>query len=229
MTFRFRNAPAIFQRSMDNLLRDEIDENIVKLMIDDILIASKTVDEHFDHLRRIITKIGKANLKLNWKKCIWFSQEMNYAGHHITSIGITLQKKFQKKLMDIPRPKTRQQPQSLLGLLNYARKYIPNYASISKPLQRIIVSENLKEKENGFRHYESDPSIEWTCEQERAWEEVLRVLKLPLFLGIADHAKPYHVFTDASQYGAGWAFTQYCESTTTKGKVETIYHVIRCG
>lgn len=108
MPFGFCNAPAIFQRGMDQLLREELDENIVMLMIDDILIASKTEEEHKKHVKRVVLKLTSANLQLNWKKCIWFSDTISYAGHRITKEGITLLPKFSKKLSDIPRPKNRQ-------------------------------------------------------------------------------------------------------------------------
>lgn len=62
-----------------------------------------------------------------------------------------------------------------------------------------------------------------------AWEKVIEILQLPPYLCKADPTKAYHVFTDASLYGAGWALTQLLERKTTQGKTKTTYHVIRCG
>ena len=90
MPFGVKNAPAVFQRLMQNVLsnvKGDADKYFVDMYLDDIIIFSETLSEHFSHIRKVLQCFKKANLKLNPKKCRFCCSEVEYLGHIVAPHG----------------------------------------------------------------------------------------------------------------------------------------------
>ena len=87
MPFELCNAPATFQRLMNKILRPYISK-FVKVYLDNVIIYSRSREEHIKHVRAVLQKIREANLKLKPSKCKWFEQKLTFVGHRIGINGI---------------------------------------------------------------------------------------------------------------------------------------------
>ncbi|MGL5708711.1 MAG: reverse transcriptase family protein, partial [Aeromonas sp.] len=130
MPFGLANGPATFQRLIDHILREEKWKFVVAYL-DDIIVFSKTMEEHELHLKVILTRLKKAGLKLNKKKCEFFKTELKILGHVVNEGGVKMDPERIKAIQNCELPKTIKQMQSFLGLVSYCRKFIPNLAGIS--------------------------------------------------------------------------------------------------
>ncbi|MGL5772166.1 MAG: reverse transcriptase family protein, partial [Bacteroidales bacterium] len=133
MPFGLANGPATFHRLIDHILREEKWKFVVAYL-DDIIVFSKTMEEHELHLKVILTRLKKAGLKLNKKKCEFFKTELKILGHVVNEGGVKMDPERIKAIQNCELPKTIKQMQSFIGFVSYCQKYIPNLAGISSPL-----------------------------------------------------------------------------------------------
>ena len=132
MPFGLINAPATFQRLMDNILRDTT--NFVVWYIDDICVFSKTWNDHLLHLETVLTKLQDAQLTLQLTKCVFAAPSCDFLGHHVAEEVISPQKAKTASIENFKQPKTKNDACSFLGLVSYYRRYISNFSAISSPL-----------------------------------------------------------------------------------------------
>ena len=104
MPFRLMNAPASFQRFINEVLGEHLDIFTITYL-DDILIFSENYDEHIEHVRKVLKKIENTKLQLKLKKCEFHVQETEFLGHWITTDGIQMDKHKIKAIQDWPEPK----------------------------------------------------------------------------------------------------------------------------
>lgn len=133
MPFGLKNAPATFQRCMNNLLEDLIYKDCL-VYLDDIIVYSTSLDEHMMSLKKVFTKLREANLKLQLDKCEFMKKETEFLGHIITTKGIKPNPNKVKAIIQFPIPKSQKEIKSFLGLCGFYRKFIPNFAKIVKPM-----------------------------------------------------------------------------------------------
>ena len=136
LPFGLVNAPAYFQRLMDQAL----EEDPAEPYIDDIAVADQTWEEHLTHLRKIFQICRQRRISLKKCKCRFGNGKLNYLGHQVGSGQILPQEAKVKAILDFPRPKTKKQMQSFLGLVGYYRSHIPDFsrrsAALSDQVQR---------------------------------------------------------------------------------------------
>ena len=137
MPFGLTNAPATFQHLMENCLGD-LHLNWYIIYLDDIIIYSKTLEEHVKRLEAVFKKLSKAGLKLKLSKCEFFKSEITYLGHIVSNEGIATDPKKIKAIQLWPRPEKVTQVCKFAGLTNYYRKFIHNYAKVAKPLHQLV-------------------------------------------------------------------------------------------
>ena len=136
MPFGLTNAPATFQAFIQDTLRDLLDI-ICVVYLDDILIFSRTQEEHDHHVRIILQRLRDANLFANAKKCEFDKDEVEYLGFILGRHGLRMYPKKLSTIIDWPEPTSVKQLQSFLGFANFYRRFIRDYAKISLPLHAL--------------------------------------------------------------------------------------------
>ena len=187
MPFGLSNAPGIFQRLMNELFKAELHKYVL-IFLDDILIYSPTLEEHVDHIRRVMLTLRAANLKLKPKKCKLFQPQVEYLGHIIDQNGSRPDNKKVEAVQTWPRPTTVTGVKSFLGFCNYYRKFVKDFAQKAEPLT------NLTKKYQRFS---------WDTKCETAFQTLKDALTNAPLLAHPDYSSPFIVDTDASNTQLG--------------------------
>jgi len=191
MPFGLKNAPSKFQKVMDNIFKPYFNWLIV--YIDDVLIFSKNIDDHFKHVNIFMKLVQKNGLVLSKKKIEVFQTSIKFLGHKICNGQISLQQhaiEFADKFPDVIRDKT--QLQRFLGCLNYVSSFYQDCAS-----DRKVLNERTK-----------DNPPPWTDIHTRAIQEIKAKVKSLPILYVADDQAPKIVESDASDIGWGGVLKQ---------------------
>ena len=133
MPFGLTNAPATFQRLMNQLFCGKA-WDFVFVYLDDLLIVSRSVQEHLGHLKKVLDRLDEAGLHLKPQKCIFMQQQVEYLGHTITPEGVRPNDKKIQAVKDFLRPKSSREMKSFLGLVNFYRRHLANFAAVVRPL-----------------------------------------------------------------------------------------------
>ena len=194
--FGLTGAPGCFQTLMNNIFRPHIDDFIL-VYIDDILIYSKTREEHLKHLETALKLLKENKVYCKESKCHFFKTEVEYLGHIISRDGIKVNPKKISAVSEWEPPDNVKQVQSFLGFCNYYRKFIKDFSKIAYPLTE------LTKKEKPF---------EWNENQQESFDELKKAMTNTPVLRCADPKLPYEVTTDASDIGIGGVLTQTDDS-----------------
>lgn len=190
------------------------DEIIV--YIDDILIPSDSIQENLSVLKKVLLLLKQYRFEINVNKCLFLKKELEYLGYTLSPLGITLSVRHTKAISNFPRPKKVVEVQRFLGLTNYFRKFIKNYAKLAKPLQDLLrQSSNFVFDDNCIKAFES-----------------LKLASFPV-LRLYNPGAKTELHTDASalvlaaillqkQDAGQWAPISYYSQTTNKSEAQ--YH-----
>ncbi|GBG74610.1 hypothetical protein CBR_g19018 [Chara braunii] len=192
MPFGLCNAPGTFQHAMNRIFHDFLDKFIV-VYLDDILIFSRTVEEHAEHLKTVLRLLRQHQYKVNLEKCEFGRTKILYLGHEISADGLRPDDAKVASIRDWPRPQTVTEVRSFLGMTDYYRPFVKNYSTIASPLTDLT---------------RLDTPWEWTKECEAAFRKLKYALAHYEVLKLPDPNKPFVVTTDASQYGIGAVLAQ---------------------
>lgn len=203
MPFGLKNAPSIFQRAIDDIIRPFIGK-FAYVYMDDILIFSKTKEEHFDHIKAIIQAITDANMKISSKKSHFFATKTEFLGHVIFHNRITVDEKKVETIKNYPVPITLKELRSFLGLSGYYRKFIYHYAHITKPLTVHLRSDNGRIGAKLSSKIKIDLD---TC-AIGAFNTIKSKLQEQIELFQPDYSKPFELTTDASNFAIGAVLSQ---------------------
>ena len=133
MPFGLTNTPATFQRLMSQLFSGKAWE-FVFVYLDDLLIVSKSVDEHLEHLRKVLDRLMKVGLKLKPTKCVFARERVDYLGHTLSAEGVQPNSAKVEAVRNFPRPQSSKEVKSFLGLVNFYGRHLPNFAVVARPL-----------------------------------------------------------------------------------------------
>ena len=137
LPFGLKNSPSFFIL-MGNKLLKGLTSKLCSIYIDDIVVWSKTFDEHLDHLSQTFDRLRAANLKLKPSKCNFAKSEVLYLCHIISGQGVSVNPEKVEVVKSIPLPKNQHDVRAFLGLTNYYRKHVRNYANIASPLNKLL-------------------------------------------------------------------------------------------
>lgn len=193
LPFGLKTAPAIFQRILRNIIKKHNLSGFANNYIDDILIFSKTFDEHITHIKKLMDAIQQEGLRLKFTKCTFAASSVKYLGHIIKNNSITPLKDNLKTIREFPTPKNKKNVRQFLGKINFHGKFIPNASITLEPLH------NLLRKNTQFQ---------WSNECEKAFEIIKNHLCSSPILAIFDSKLPIAIYTDASIQGIGAVLKQ---------------------
>ena len=200
MPFGLCNAPATFQRLMDMVLTGlQWDSCLVYL--DDILIVGKTFSKHLHNLRDVFGRLRGAGLKLQPRKCGFCLPEVGFLGHIVSATGVSTDPSKTEKVAEWPVPSTKREVQQFLGLANYYRKFVQDFASIAKPLHRLT---------------EKNVRFSWTLDCQKAFELLRQKLVSSPILAFPDYSREFILDTDASDIGLGAVLSQIQDDGTER-------------
>ncbi|CDH56333.1 retrotransposon ty3-gypsy subclass [Lichtheimia corymbifera JMRC:FSU:9682] len=133
LPFGLTNAPPTFQRLMNSVLGDCLDQ-FALVYLDDILIFSKTKEDHVKHVRHVLDRLRDAKLVANRKKCEFFKTELEFVGYLVSGAGILPSAAKVKAIQEWPKPTNVQEVRQFVGLATHYRCFIRNFSSIAAPL-----------------------------------------------------------------------------------------------
>ena len=192
MPFGLTNAPAAFMRLMNEVFHDYLDKFVI-IFIDDILVYSKSKEEHKEHLRLVMERLRNQKLFAKSSKCSFWKREIGFLGHIVSGEGVAADPEKVQAIREWPRPTTVTEVRSFLGLAGYYRKFVKDFSSIAKPLTKLTGK--------------GVPFL-WVEETERAFKKLKEALTTAPVLALPEQGKPYTVYTDASRVGLGCVLMQ---------------------
>ena len=202
MAMGLANAPATYQRLMENVLGD-LHLAICMVFLDDIIIFGNTFEEHLDRLERVLLRLGENGLKLNPKKCNFFQERVKYVGHIVSQKGIETDPEKTEKVRNWPRPQTPEEVRRFLGFCGYYRRFVKDFSKIAKPLNELMPTTAKKKKGKKPAVAPERKKWHWDQAQEDAFQQLKTSLTSPPILAFADYQKPFELHCDASGAGLG--------------------------
>ena len=195
LPFGLSAAPAIFQRTMESILRGL---PRVCIYLDDILITGVNEEDHLHNLKAVLSRLKQAGFRLKRHKCAFLLPSIEYLGHVIDAEGLRPSGKKTQAIQNAPTPKTTSELRSFLGLMNYYGKFIPNLSTLMASLHWLLQ-----------KHVKWD----WGRAQENAFRKAKGVLSSSQILVHFQPDKDLVVICDASPYGVGAVLSHVLDGT----------------
>jgi hypothetical protein len=183
MSFGLTNTPAHFMFLTNSAFMPELDK-FVMVFIDYILVYSKTMQEHEEHLRIVLQRLRKHQLYAKFSKCEFWIKEVPFLGYVISPEGIMVGPDKVKEVLDWRQPTFMSEVRNFLGLAGHYRRFIPNFSKIAKPVTKLSEA----------------------CDE--AFRNLKKLLTTSPMLAQPDIAKPFDVYCDASDIGLGGVLMQ---------------------
>jgi Reverse transcriptase (RNA-dependent DNA polymerase)./Integrase core domain. len=218
LPFGLKNAPSCFQNVMTREVLAGYLHHFAQVYLDDIIIY-RTIAEHRDHLRLVLERMRQHNLKVSPEKCKMATDNLEYLGHQIRGTVTRPLNKHLEAIQNFPRPTSRKQLQSFLGICNWVREYVADAASLTKPLTVLL------QKQHKFN---------WTAECQEAFDVIKCSISQPLELHRPNFAFKFYLQVDASLIGLGAVLFQKGDlgerriisyASVTLTEAEKRYHV----
>ena len=155
------------------------------VFFDDILVYSKCLSDHVQHLTQILETMRHHKLYAKQSKCVFGTSQVEYLGHVISAQGVATEPSKIKAMETWPQPKNIKQLRGFLGLTGYYRRFIKNYATLSRPLTQLL-------KKNGYT---------WNEQAQAAFQQLKEAMIKAPVLSLPNFSKPFVIETDASGVG----------------------------
>ena len=185
MPFGLTNAPSTFMRLMNEVLRAFIGKFVV-VYFDDILIYSKSYDDHLEHLRAVFIALRDARLFGNLEKCTFCTDRVSFLGYVVISQGIEVDESKVHAITSWPIPSTVTHVCSFLGLAGFYRRFVRNFSTIAAPLHELT---------------KKGVSFNWGPAHQQAFDMLKSKLTQAPLLQLPDFDKMFELECDASGLG----------------------------
>ncbi|GJW33032.1 putative reverse transcriptase domain-containing protein [Tanacetum coccineum] len=192
MPFGLTNALAVFMDLINRVRKPYLDKFFI-VFIDDILIYSKSKEEHEGHLKLVLELLKKEKLFAKFSKCEFWLQEVQFLGHVINNNRIHVDPNKIEAVKNWKAPRSPIEIRSFLGLAIYYRRFIANFSTIAKPLTSLT---------------QKDKKFNWGAEQEEAFQTLKEKLCNAPILTLPDGPDNFVVYCDASNQGFGCVLMQ---------------------
>ena len=198
MPYGLCNVPATFQHLMQNCL-GELNLQYALIYLDDVIVYSRTPEEHLKRLQAVLDHFALNGLKLKPSKCHFFKESLTYLGHEISAAGMLPGQEGIQKIAEMGYPRTVTGVRKFIGATGYFRRFIKNYARIAEPLNNLIGCDNAKLKNH---------PVTLSPEAKDAFNTLKQKCMTAPVLAFADLEKPFLLETDASALGLGAVLQQ---------------------
>lgn len=192
MPFGLTNAPATFQTMINEVLREFVDMFVV-VYLDDILIFSKNLEKHKEHVHQVLQRLMSNNLLVEPEKAAFHVQQVDFLGYRIRPNEIAMDPKKVATVKDWPVPKDVRDVRAFLGFVNFYRRFMLGYGKKSLPLTDLTKASKI---------------FEWTDKCQQAFEEIRDAILMEPILRMPQPELPWIMETDASDYALGAALSQ---------------------
>ncbi|KAJ9525376.1 hypothetical protein QJQ45_003220 [Haematococcus lacustris] len=196
LCFGLTNAPATFQRVMNEAFAEVINDCAL-VYLDDILVMSENTEQHLVHLRRVFDLLRKNKFYAKLSKCEFMKRTLMFLGHIISAQGISVDPCKVTAISNWPVPTSLKTLQSFLGAANYVHKFVHNFSTIAAPLTNLTGP-----KKDSF------PWKAWPPAELDAFNALKQAISNVPMLKLPDHSKPFQVHCDASLEGIGAVLMQ---------------------
>ncbi|XP_070024610.1 uncharacterized protein, partial [Nicotiana sylvestris] len=185
MSFGLTNAPAAFMHLMNSVFRPYLDSFVI-VFIDDILVYSRSQEEHARHLRVVLQRLREEKLYAKFSKCEFWLSSMAFLGHIVSSEGIQVDPRKIEAVQSWSRPSSTTEIRSFLGLAGYYRRFVQGFSSIASPLTKLT---------------QKGAPFVWSDECEDSFQKLKSLLTTAPVLVLPSAAGSYTVYCDASRVG----------------------------
>ena len=192
LPFGLTNAPSTFMTLMNQVLRPFLDKFVV-VYLDDILIYSKSPEEHAQHVEAVLSALERHHLYAKASKCQFGMAELDFLGHTISGAGIMVDARKVKAILDWPDPSDAHQLRCFLGLAGFYRRFVNRFSHIAAPPTNITGAK---------------ATWRWSEVETKAFAELKHALTTTPVLATPDFAYPFELYTDASQFAIGATLLQ---------------------
>jgi hypothetical protein len=187
------NGPGCFMRLLNDIFRPLLDKCVL-VFLDDILIFSKTAEEHVGHVRQVLQLLKQHKLYAKRSKCAFFLESVDFLGHVVGANGISPDPRKVQAIREWETPRNTKDVRSFHGLASYYRKFIKGFSQIAAPITALTGSKS---------------KFGWTPEAQKAFEALkLAITSPPVLQPFHDDASPVRVTTDASDDAVGAELAQ---------------------
>ncbi|GKC50035.1 putative reverse transcriptase domain-containing protein [Tanacetum coccineum] len=193
MPFGLTNALAVFMDLMNRVFHEYLDRFVI-VFIDDILVYSKTREEHEDHLRTVLEILRQKKLYAKFSKCDFWLGQVAFLGHIVSADGITMDPAKVEAITKWPRQTIVTEVRSFLGLAGYYRRFVEGFSLLALPLTKLM---------------RKGEKFIWNEEQEKSFEELKRRLVSSPVLTLPSGTGRYQIYSDASKKGLGCILMQH--------------------
>ena len=198
MFFGMTNLPATFQGMMNEILRDMINKGKVTVFGDNVLVGTKMKERHNTIVEEVLRRLEENDLYVKPEKCAWKVQKVNFLGVVIGQGRIEMEKDKVAGVLNWSTPKMVRDVRNFLGLANYYRQFVKDFAKMARPLN------NLTRKEKRWN---------WRAEQQAAFEQLKQVFTSKLLLVIPNLDKEFRVEAGVSNFTTGGVLLIKCEDS----------------
>ncbi|XP_049897830.1 uncharacterized protein LOC126388653 [Epinephelus moara] len=203
MPFGLCNAPATFQRLMQQCLSGQLAESLL-VYLDDIIIYSPDFSSHLQHLDEVFKKLWQHGLKLRLDKCKLLQHEVKFLGHVVDQNGVRPDPDKISAVLDWPIPNTIRQVRAFLGLAGYYRRFVSGFAKVARPLNQLLTGIPANKRSE-------TRTVQWSAECQKSFDALKTALTQAPVLAYADYSLPFIIYTDASNQGLGAVLAQVQE------------------
>ena len=143
MFFGITDSPAMFQAMMNEILRDMINEGKVAVFVDDVLVGTQMEKGHDKIVEEVLRRLEENGLYVKPEKCVWKVKKIGFLGIVIGPSGIEMEKEKVDGVLSWPEPRNMKDIRKFLGLTNYYRRFIKDFAQVARPIN-VLMRKDMK-------------------------------------------------------------------------------------